>query len=125
VLPAAPKNAGATPQEKPGRDETVLDWLGGKIKNVVGMGEVSAGGLPGEAGVLVVDAPAGSEMAKLGLKATDAILAADGKTIDTVGDLRKACQAAGANGKVKLEVFRNQNRLTIAVPAAKMEEESR
>ena len=125
VLPAAPKNAGATPQEKPGQDETVLDWLGGKIKNVVGMGEVSAGGLPGESGVLVVDAPAGSEMAKLGLKATDAILAADGKTIDTVGDLRKACQAAGANGKVKLEVFRNQNRLTIAVPAAKMEEESR
>jgi hypothetical protein len=120
VLPGAAKNAGAPTQEKPGRDETVFNWLGGKIKNVVGMGEVSAGGLPGESGVLVVEVPAESELAKLGLKAQDAILGCNSKAVDTIDDLRKTCQAAGADGKVRLEVFRNQNRLTIVVPAARM-----
>ncbi len=119
VLPAL-ENAGSLPKP-PGRDETVFNWLGGKIKNVVGMGEVSAGGLPGETGVLVVEVPADSELAKLGLKERDAILNCDGKDVDTVNDLRKACQAAGANGKLKLEVFRSQKRLTISVPAARME----
>jgi len=85
------------------------------------MGEVSAGGLPGEAGVIVVEVPADSELAKLGMNAQDAMLGCDGKAVDTVDDLRKACQAAGAEGKLKLEVFRSQQRLTVSAPAAGME----
>ena len=108
-------------QRREGRDETMFFWLGGKVKNVVGMGEVSAGGLPGETGVIVIEALATSELAKLGLKDQDAILGCDGKKIDTIDDLRKACQAAGAAGKVTLEVFRTQHRHNIPVPAAQME----
>ena len=69
----------------------------------------------------VVEVPANSELAKLGLKAQDAILNCDGKDVDTVNDLRKACQAAGANGKLKIEIFRSQKRLAVTVPAGKME----
>src|SRR5260370_25165677 len=40
-----------------GRDPRPSIWLGASVKNIVGMGEVSASGLPGEAGILGLDAP--------------------------------------------------------------------
>ena len=48
----------ASAPETPKRDARVVNWLGAKVKNVVGMGEVSAGGLPGEVGVVILEAPA-------------------------------------------------------------------
>ena len=46
------------------RDASLHDFLGSKIKNVVGAGEISAYGLAGETGAIVVQVPAGSAAAK-------------------------------------------------------------
>ena len=106
---------------RPGRRETRYAWLGATIKNVVGLAEISAGGLPGETGVIVVDAPADSELARLGAEDQDVILRCDDKVIDSIADLAAACEAAD-DGKVTVEIFRSQHRYHIETPAAKMEE---
>lgn len=92
----------------PKRDNTVHSWLGAKIKNVVGMGEVSARGLPGESGVLLVDVPETSAAAKAGLKQSDAILKCNGKKVDTVDDLVQLYRSATPGSKVRLGVVREQ-----------------
>jgi hypothetical protein len=111
VLPQV--KAAATPTTGPaGRDERVRDWLGAKIKNVTTLGERSAAGLPGEAGVMLVQVPAQSQADKSGLKAGDVILTAAGRETNTVEELVAGLNAAPTQ-KIQLEVWRNQQRLTI------------
>jgi hypothetical protein len=97
------------------RDHTVHAWLGAKIKNVVGMGEVSSRGLPGEMGVLLMDVPEASPAAKAGLKPTDAILKCNGKQVDTVEGLLQLYRSAAPGSKVKLGVFREQSEMTVEI----------
>jgi len=59
------------------------------VKNIVGMGEVSAWGLPGEAGVLVLDVPQASRAAAAGLRKGDVVLRLDDKQADTLRDLQR------------------------------------
>jgi hypothetical protein len=87
-----------TPASK--RDPAEVDWLGARIKNVVGMGEMSALGLPSEAGVLIVTAPPGSAAAKAGLRARDVIVKLDGKEVSERGDLAPL-QAAAAGTRFR------------------------
>jgi len=101
--------------QKPRRDGRVHIWLGAKAKNVVGLGEVSAYGLPGEAGVLIVSAPAKSKAAKAGLREGDAILKLEGKNTDSVHDLLALCAAMKAGQKAQLSVFRGQKYLVLAL----------
>ena len=61
------------------RDSRTASWLGALVRNVVGLGEVSAGGLPGETGVMVLEVPAGSRAQQAGLRSGDVILKLDGK----------------------------------------------
>jgi hypothetical protein len=97
-----------TPRDaKPARDGRTVEWFGAKVKNVVGLGEVSAHGLPGESGVFVLEVPAGSAAAALGLQPRDAILRIGNAKVDTVKDLQRLAPA-GANG-LKLEIVREQN----------------
>ncbi|NQU20651.1 MAG: PDZ domain-containing protein [Candidatus Nealsonbacteria bacterium] len=110
-MPGAPTGADAPG----GRDGRVHAWLGAKIKNVVGQGEMSAHGLPGEIGVLLVDVPEGSTAAKFGLKKGDAILHCDGKPVKDVADLLRLYRAAAPGAKVKLGLFRSQKDLTIEI----------
>lgn len=56
------------------RDPALYDFLGAKIKNVIGLGEVSAYGLPGETGVILIEVPGDSMAAKAGLRKDDVIL---------------------------------------------------
>jgi hypothetical protein len=108
--------AAAAPTQESKRDPRVTAWCGAKVRSVVGMGEVSAGGLPGETGVLVLDAPAGSAAAKAGLKANDVILKRDGKKVDVVQDLLAPPPAPGR--QMRLTVFRNQKEETIVIETA-------
>ena len=100
------------------RDGRVVEWLGGKVKNVVGLGEVSAAGLPGETGVSILTAPAGSGLATAGLRERDVILKCSDRDISTMNDLLKAFRSAPPGGKLRLEILRAQQRTTIelAVP---------
>ena len=99
------------------RDGRVVEWLGGTIKNVVGPGEVSAAGLPGETGVSIVSCPAGSAMAKAGLRAGDVILKCAGTEIPDHAALLRALRATPRDGRFDLDVFRAQNHVPVALPA--------
>lgn len=74
-------------EAKPTRDGTPVLWLGATVKNIVGLGEVSAYGLPGENGVLLLAVPATSVLGKAGLKTGDVLTTIDGKPIRSVSDL--------------------------------------
>jgi S1-C subfamily serine protease len=86
------------------RDVRTASWLGALVRNVAGLGEVSAGGLPGETGVMVLEVPAGSRAQQAGLRAGDVILKLDGKATETLADLLQLGTAA--HGGSKLAVFR-------------------
>ncbi len=78
-VPAAPA-ANATTV----RNASVVPWLDAKVRNIADEGEMSAYGLPGVTGVLVVEVTAGSALAKAGLQKSDVILAVD-EPIDATG----------------------------------------
>ena len=97
------------------RDRGVRDWLGAKVRNIAGRGEQSAHGLPGETGVLVLDVPAGSALAKADLRANDVIIAAGGATIDQVSDLSRVARATVAGAPLKISVSRDQQLIDVTV----------
>ena len=112
VLPGADAKADTLDSK---RDAKVVEWLGAKIKNVTGMGEVSAAGLPGEVGVRVQEVPAGSTAGKAGLKANDVILKFNGRDVPSLADLLTAYVAVPAGGKIKLGLHRSQKIETIEI----------
>jgi hypothetical protein len=106
----------ANPEKPSSRDATVRSWLGADVRNIVGLGEQSAHGLPGETGVLVLDLPASGPLAHCGLKPYDVILAVNGAAIDTVADLLHPPHPATAGTAVKLSVWRDQQSVEIDIP---------
>lgn len=102
-----------TRRSKSQRDGHIVDWLGGKIKNVVGPGEVSAAGLPREGGVSIVAAPSGSDLAKAGLREGDVILNFGGRDVGDVKGLLKGVRSTASNDSVKLEIVREQQRRVV------------
>jgi Right handed beta helix region/PDZ domain len=91
------------------RSRKIQQWMGAKIRNIVGMGEMSAHGLPGETGVLVLDLSPDSPLGKAGLQKNDVILGVNRKKIDSINDLP-------ANSVTSLSVSRDQNVIAITVP---------
>ena len=96
------------------RDASVVSWLGAKLKNVIGLGEVSAAGLPGEIGVRVEEVEANTAAERFGFKPNDVILKYGNTVVNAMPDFLKADRAA-AEGKLKLEVFRGQQRETLDI----------
>ena len=98
----------------PKRNGSVQDWLGMKVRNIVGQGEMSAYGLPGEVGVLIVEIPADHVLAKAGVQKNDVIRKVDGKKIDAVTDL-PGFKGKGVGQPPKaMQVLRNQANVDIA-----------
>ncbi len=89
------------------RDKTVWTWLGAEVRNVVGMGEVSAAGLAGETGVLVLEVPAASEAYRIGLRKGDVILRVGATAIDTLAALKRAPNAK------EVKITRNQSEMVL------------
>ena len=87
VLPPV-DGRGAPP---PARDVTPVTWLGARVRNIADEGEMSAFGLPGVTGVLVLAVAPGSGLANLGLRENDVVLSVDDFPIsDTTALLRRA-----------------------------------
>jgi S1-C subfamily serine protease len=91
------------------RSSKVQTWLDAKVRNIVGEGEMSAHGLPGETGVLVLDAPANTRLARAGIRKDDVIVSVNGKKVESVKDLPASDVTAAA-------VMRDQNTLHLQLP---------
>jgi hypothetical protein len=95
------------------RDITPVTWLGASVRNITGEGEMSAFGLPGVTGVLVLEVPADSASAKAGLRKNDVILSVNGaKTADTAALLRQA-PAMPAGNSLKIGISRDQKEMFV------------
>jgi hypothetical protein len=106
------------PPEKPAdrgvaRDTTPAKWLGASVRNIADEGEMSAFGLAGIAGVLVLEVPAESALAKAGLRKNDVILSVNGaKTADAAALLRQTA-APPAWRALTIGVSRDQKELVV------------
>lgn len=90
------------------RDTRVYEWNGVRVKNVTGLGEVSAFGLAGEQGVWVVSISDECGLEKAGLQETDVILAYAGSKVDVFEDLLKMHYASFDVTPIRVTVIRNQ-----------------
>jgi S1-C subfamily serine protease len=76
------------------------------------MGEVSAAGLGGEVGVLVLEVPQDSIAAKIGLRAGDVVLKAGALAVANSTDLRR--KAGDETKPVALTVWRDQKAISLS-----------
>ena len=94
---------------------TAINWLGAKLKNVAGLGDRSAYGLPDETGVIVDEISAGSILAKSPLKKGDVIRKMNKKEVTSISDLTNIYQEINWTGQTEFEIFRNQKLESIVI----------
>ena len=85
-----------------------------RVRDISGLGDRSAYGLPGEFGVLLLDVPASSPAAKAGLRKDDVILACNEQPVRTMKDLQELRDEA-AGKQLILSVSRKQGEINITV----------
>jgi len=94
----------------------MIQWYGGKLKNVETLGEQSAAGLAEVAGVLLLEVPAGSPLARAGIQPGDVILSCEGTPTEDALALRKAEASHKWKGRLLLDIWRNQQRNRVELP---------
>ncbi|PLT46786.1 hypothetical protein B8V81_1010 [Paenibacillus pasadenensis] len=94
-------------------------WGHCKVKNIVGLGEVSASGLPDETGVLIETIPWGSWQNERGFQIADVVLDLNGSKVDTVNDLLESYEAVREGETFTIAVFRGQKRVVLTIDNAK------
>jgi hypothetical protein len=93
------------------RDIAPVKWHGATVRNIRDEGEMSAFGLPGVVGVLVLEVPSDPAPAKAGLRKNDVILSVNGvKTVDAEALLKQA------GGLLKIGISRDQKEMTVELP---------
>ncbi|WP_338876114.1 right-handed parallel beta-helix repeat-containing protein [Spirosoma sp. SC4-14] len=91
-------------------------WLGVSLRNVQGLGDRSAYGLPDEKGIVVVAISPQSPLATSGLKKGDVIRMANNDEMASIGNLMAIQQQVNWTGHMTLTVIRNQQRIRLTVP---------
>ncbi|MDN5202244.1 peptide-binding protein [Fulvivirgaceae bacterium BMA10] len=99
--------------EEPQRDNKIFDWLGGKVKNLTGMGEVSATGMFAEVGVLIQEVPTGSQLEKFGFKENDVIYEYWGGELENVSRLFKNYEGRPRGVDIPITILRNQQKMQL------------
>jgi hypothetical protein len=97
------------------RDLAPRSWLGARVRNVADMGEMSALGLPGVTGVLVLEVSVGSVLAKGGFQKGDVILSLNGARIDDIATLLQQAPALADFQSITLGISRQQKEISIKV----------
>ncbi len=115
VLARTPVLPGQKPVAARARDITPRSWLGASVRNVADMGEMSALGLPGVTGVLVLEVPADSVLATCGLQKGDVILSVDGSKTADVGTLLQKAPVLADGKSMSLVVSRQQKEITLNI----------
>jgi serine protease Do len=95
------------------RGRVVRGWLGVSIQEV-NRELAKALKLPTTEGVLVSDVEPGSPAQKAGLKRGDLIVRLNGKPVRSTARLRNLVAAAGAGASVRLELYRDGHRSSLA-----------
>jgi len=94
---------------------STVSFLGGTLKNVEGLGDRSAYGLPDETGIIVLSTGINSLLTKSGLVEKDVIRTADGKAVKNINELLDIYQEINWHGKIDLEVLRNQQLMKLVL----------
>lgn len=116
ALARAPVLPGQKPVTATGaRDITPRSWLGASVRNVADMGEMSALGLPGITGVLVLEVPAGSAPASGGLQKGDVILSVNGTRTADVATLFQQAPALADFQTITLGISREQKEISLNI----------
>jgi len=97
------------------RNTATRAWLGASVRNIADLGEMSAFGLPGVTGVLVLEIPAGSALAKAGLQQNDVILSVNGTKVPDVATLLQEAPALAPFQTLLLGISRQQKESVLAV----------
>lgn len=97
------------------RDPAPHAWLGASVRNIADAGEMSALGLPGVTGVLVLDVPAGSALAQGGVQKGDVILSVNGTRIGDLATLLQQVPALAGYQSIVLGVSRQQREVTLNI----------
>ncbi|GIN72495.1 peptide-binding protein [Bacillus sp. J14TS2] len=97
------------------RDGETYEWMGVQIRNVTGIGEVSAFGLPGEIGVWIETAPEESELVNAGLQEKDVIIEIAGYKIGSLKDILNLNIISKGEKPIKISIFRDQQILDIQI----------
>lgn len=99
------------------RSAATATWLGATVRNLVGLGEVSATGMAGETGVLVLQVPPQSRAAAAGIQTGDVIVGFEGKPVPSLPDLVRLTSSAPAFGIVEIRVWRGQRTVQLSAQA--------
>jgi hypothetical protein len=86
----------------------IFKWGGAEIKNIEGLGERSASGLPDENGVLVLKVNMESLASKSGLQAGDVIREINRKAVNNIPEFLSAIQVVMWQGQTQATIIRNQ-----------------
>jgi membrane-associated protease RseP (regulator of RpoE activity) len=114
-VPQLPQSKTPAPVVATARAADPVTWLGARVRNITGEGEMSAFGLPGVTGVLVLEVPVDSALAKAGLRNNDVILSVNGGKLADTAALRQQTQSLPAGSSVKLGLSRDQKELTLEI----------
>jgi hypothetical protein len=116
ALARTPVLPGAKPlAESKSRDLAARTWLGATVRNISGEGEMSAFGLPGVTGVLVLEIPSGSALAHAGLQKNDVILSINGTKVGETAALIQQAPDLAPFQTLSLAISRQQKESTITV----------
>lgn len=97
------------------RDASKQTLLGATIRNIANEDEMSAHGLPGVVGVLVLEVPGNSPLAQAGLRPNDVIISLNGKRVEDFKALRQQVSAVTDAVSFSLGVFREQKETLLTV----------
>ena len=113
--PELPKPLAVNTTTSEARSRAVATWAGAKVRNVVGLDEVSASGTPGETGVILLEVPSDTPAAKAGLFAGDVILGFNGKPVKELQDLLQESQGELMGKPSNLTILRFQQEFRVSV----------
>ncbi|MBD2755854.1 PDZ domain-containing protein [Spirosoma validum] len=98
------------------KNVTEMTWLGVTIRNVQGLGDRSAFGLPDENGIVVLMVPKENRLAAAGLQKGDVIRTANGTDVATIRQLVDLQQQLHFMKTLPIRVMRNQQTIDLNLP---------